>query len=604
MYVRVISRMSADPTFRRFEAALGVAKSLTGRRWRLAETDDLAVHLLAQSANISTLLAKILVARGVTVETAHTHLRPTLRELLPDPMTLKDMDLAVARVRTAIDSREKIAIFGDYDVDGSASAAILYDFLSKVGLQPRIYVPDRLTEGYGPNVIALSKLRAEGASLVITVDCGAGAVEALSAARDSGLDVVVLDHHAVEHAPPVTAHVNPNQPGDTSNLGHVSAAGITFLFVVAMNRVLRDSEWYAPRKMTSPDLLAYVDLVALATVCDVVPLIGVNRAFVRTGLSRLARLDRPGLAVLAEIAGIAPPFSPQNLGFAFGPRINAGGRVGRSSLGVDLLTATDPGRAREFALGLDTHNRERQAIEKAILNEAVAMSETQANSPFIFISSKGWHAGVVGIVASRLKDRFGKPSIVASFENGIGRGSARSVAGVDIGAVVRAAREQKLLDSGGGHAMAAGFTLRLEQVSPFQEFLTEHFVRSNVSLVAREVVIDALVSPAGASVDLVDEIARAGPFGAGYYEPIVAMPDVQVRFVDLVGNGHIRLRLAGGDGAGVDAISFRSAGTELGASLLSARGRTIHALGRLRADLWNGRRRVQLELEDAALRVS
>jgi single-stranded-DNA-specific exonuclease len=452
--------------------------------------------------------------------------------------------------------------------------------------------------------VALSKLKSEGVSLVITVDCGAGAPDALSSARDSGLDVVVLDHHAVEIAPPAVAHVNPNQPGDTSNLGHVCAAGVTFLFVVALSRALRDSGWYASNNVMTPNLLGYVDLVGLATVCDVVPLIGVNRAFVRTGLSRLAKLDRPGLAALAEVAGITPPFTPYHLGFAFGPRINAGGRVGRSSLGVDLLTTDDPAHVREFALSLDEHNRERQAIEKVILDQAVAMSEIQANAPFIFVANEGWHAGVVGIVASRLKDRFGKPSFVASFEGGIGRGSARSVTGLDIGAVVRAAREQKLLESGGGHAMAAGFTFRPEQSDPLREFLTERFSRPDLLPAPRDVTIDVIVSPAGASIALVDEFAQAGPFGSGNYEPIVAIPDAQVRFVDAVGNGHVRLRLAGGDGTVIDAIAFRAVGTKLGEGLLSARGRTLHTVGRLRADLWNGRRRVQLELEDAALQVA
>jgi len=561
------------------------------------------VRSLAQFANISMTLAKLLVVRGVTAGSAHRYLRPSLKHLLPEPRTLKDMDLAVARVRTAVETGEEIAIFGDYDVDGSASAAILYGFLSAVGSRPRVYIPDRLTEGYGPNATALSKLKAEGTSLVVTVDCGAGAVEALTAARDSGLDVVVLDHHAVETAPPVVAHVNPNQPDDTSNLGHMCAAGITFLFVVALNRVLRDSGWYESKKITVPDLLQHVDLVGLATVCDVVPLIGVNRAFVRTGLSRLAKLDRPGLAALAGVAGITPPFTPYHLGFAFGPRINAGGRVGRGGLGVDLLTTDDPGRVREYATSLDTHNRERQAIEKAILDEAIEMSKSQANAPLIFVSSEGWHAGVVGIVASRLKDRFGKPSFVTGFEGGLGRGSARSIGGFDIGAAVRAAREQKLLDSGGGHAMAAGFTLWPAQVSPFHEFLVERIARSDTLLAPREVTIDVVVSPAGATAALVDEFAHAGPFGPGNSEPIVAVPDAQVRFADVVGNSHLRLRLEGGDGTVFDAIAFRAVGTELGRGLLSARGRMIHAVGRLRADLWNGRRRVQLEIEDAALRV-
>lgn len=595
--------MSADPISRTSEAALGVARSLTGRRWRLLQSDEDMVRSLSQFTNISLTLSRLLVARGVTVVTAQAYLRPTLKHLLPEPLTLKDMNRAVARVRTAIETGEKIAVFGDYDVDGSASAAILHGFLSSVASPPRIYIPDRQTEGYGPTAAALSKLKVEGASLVITVDCGAGAVQALTAARDSGLDVVVLDHHAVELAPAAVAHVNPNQPGDTSNLGHVCAAGVTFLFLVALNRTLRDSGWYASKKITAPDLLGYVDLVGLATVCDVVPMVGINRAFVRTGLSRIAMLDRPGFAALAEAADIAPPFTPYHLGFAFGPRINAGGRVGRSGLGVDLLITDDSERAREYATSLDTHNRERQAIEKAILDEAVTMSKSQANAPFIFVANESWHPGVVGIVASRLKDRFGKPSFVAGFEREVGRGSARSVAGFDIGAAVRAARELKLLDSGGGHAMAAGFTLRPAQVGPFQEFLVERIARSDASLAPRDVTIDVVVSPAGANAALVDEFAQAGPFGPGNSEPIVVVPDARVRFVDVVGKSHLRLRLEGGDGTVLDAITFRAVGTQLGEGLLSARGRSIHAVGRLRADLWNGRRRVQLEIDDAALRV-
>ncbi|MGZ6023000.1 MAG: single-stranded-DNA-specific exonuclease RecJ, partial [Rhizomicrobium sp.] len=423
----------------------------------------------------------------------------------------------------------------------------------------------------------------------------------LSAARDAGLDVVVLDHHAVENAPPAVAHVNPNQPGDTSQLGHVCAAGITFLFVVALNRALRQGGWYASKKIVEPDLISFIDLVGLATICDVVPLTGVNRAFVRVGLSRLARLDRPGLSALASVAEVAPPFTPYHLGFVFGPRINAGGRVGRSSLGVDLLVANNPSSAREFALNLDNHNRERQAIEKLILEEAIAIAGTQANSPFLFVSNEGWHAGVVGIVAGRLKDRFGKPSFVAGFEGGLGRGSARSISGIDIGAAVRAARERNVIDSGGGHAMAAGFSLRLEQVDPFREFLAEAFSKSSDALEsAGEIVIGAVVSPAGATVALVEEIAQAGPFGAGNAEPLIILPDVQVNFADVVGKDHVRLRLSGGDGAALDAIAFRMADTPLGKGLLAARGRRIHAVGRLRVDEWNGRKRVQLQLEDAA----
>ena len=602
MSARATSRMNAEPLSASPAAAFGVARSLSGRRWRLLSADASAVQTLVNAAGVSEVLARLLLARGVTPDTAAAYLNPTLKQSLPEPLTLKDMDRVVARAQAAIERGEKIAIFGDYDVDGSTSAALLSEFFSTVGTPPRIYIPDRMTEGYGPNEKALLQLQADGAALVITVDCGAGAVAPLTAARNAGLDVVILDHHAVEAAPPCVAHVNPNQPGDASGLGHVCAAGITFLFVVALNRSLRESGWYRTKNIMEPDLFAFVDLVGLATICDVVPLTGLNRAFVRAGLSRLARLDRPGLAALAALAEIEPPFTPYHLGYIFGPRINAGGRVGRSSLGVDLLLARTDAAAADFARKLNIHNRERQAIEKLILDEAIALAGTQANSPFLFVASEGWHAGVVGIVAGRLKDRFGRPSFVAGFEGGLGRGSARSVAGMDIGAAVRAARENKLIDSGGGHAMAAGFTLRPEQSEPFRAFLAEEFSKSSAQFAAaNEVSIDAIVSPAGAAIALVEELAQAGPFGAGNSEPLVVLADVQIKFADIVGKEHIRLRLCGADGATLDAIAFRTTDTALGKGLRAARGRVIHAVGRLRADEWNGRTRVQLQLEDAAL---
>jgi len=554
---------------------------------------------MAAEHGIPQVLARILTVRGISANDAAGYLNPTLKRLLPEPLTLKDMDRAVARVLAAIQGGERIAVFGDYDVDGSCSAALLYEFLSAVAAPPRVYIPDRMTEGYGPNAPALRRLKEEGAGLVITVDCGAGAYDALSAAREAGLDVIVLDHHAVEREPPALAHVNPNQPGDTSGLGHVCATGIVFLFLVALNRALRGAGFYSGK--TEPDLRDALDLVGLATVCDVVPLVGVNRAFVQGGLARLAKLERPGLAALASVAGIAPPFTPYHLGFVLGPRINAGGRVGRCSLGVDLLTATDAASSEEFAAALDTHNRERQAIEKIILDEAIAKAASQDNSPFLFLAGENWHPGVVGIVAGRLKERFAKPAFVAGFEGGLGRGSARSVAGVDIGAVIRAARDAGTLEAGGGHAMAAGFSLRPEQCDPFRAFLAAEFAKHpDVSALSASLVVDAIVSPAGASASLAGDIARAGPFGAGNQEPLLAMPDVRVVFADTVGKDHVRLRLAGSDGARLDAIAFRIAETDLGRALLGARGARIHVAGRLRAEEWNGRARVQLHLDDAA----
>jgi single-stranded-DNA-specific exonuclease len=583
------------------QPAFGVARSFSGRRWVLREATDDAARQLMQAGEVSPVLARILAARGATENDLEDILNPTLKRLLPEPLNLKDMDKAVARVCAAIERGEKIAVFGDYDVDGSASAALMHCFLSEIGRAPRIYIPDRMSEGYGPNAPALLSLKEEGASLVVTVDCGAGAAAALAAARDAGLDVVVLDHHAVETPPPAFAHVNPNQPGDTSGLRHLCAAGVTFLFLVALNRTLREKGWYAANNIPEPDLRAHLDLVGLATICDVVPLTGVNRAFVRAGLARMAQLERPGIAALAIIAEVNAPFTPYHLGFVFGPRINAGGRVGRCSLGVELLTATADTAAFPLGEMLDRHNRERQAIEATILEEAMAMAALQDNQPFVLAANADWHAGVVGIVAGRLKDRFNKPAFVVGFENELGRGSARSVAGVDLGAIIRAARDAGHLEAGGGHAMAAGFSVIRNKLDSFRAFLETRLSEvADAISASRDLKLDAAISPSGASPALVSEIARAGPFGAGNAEPYVVAPDLRVAFADVVGRDHIRLRLVGGDGARLDAIAFRSANTPLGEGLLASRGKPIHAAGRLRADEWQGRVRVQLHLEDAA----
>ena len=593
--------MLAEARIANSSTAFGVSRSFSGRRWRLREVADDKARALALAGNITDALARILAGRDVAVEQLEDILNPTLKRLLPEPFALKDMERAVARVRAALDAGEKIAVFGDYDVDGSCSSALLASFLTTLGHKPRVYIPDRMTEGYGPNPDAMRTLREEGATLVVTVDCGATATAAFTAAREAGLDVIVLDHHAVETLPPTFAQVNPNQPGDTSNLGYLCATGVTFLFVVALNRQLRDSGWYTANNVAEPDLRDYVDLVGLATICDVVPLTGINRAFVRAGLAKLSMMSRPGLSALAAIAKTAAPFTPHHLGFTFGPRINAGGRVGKCTLGMELLSTTDGALAQELAQRLDTHNRERQALESMILDTAAAQAATQGNTPFLLVADEGWHPGVVGIVASRLRERFNKPAFVAGFEGGYGRGSARSIPGIDIGVMVRAAHEAGVIESGGGHAMAAGFSLTPDRLEHLREFLTDQFTNTAAAFdAANELLLDAGIAPSGANTMLVSELAKAGPYGAGNPEPLLVVMDARVAFADVVGKDHVKLRVVGGDGARLDAISFRSAETPLGQGMLAARGKRIHLAGRLKEDNWNGQARVQLQVEDAA----
>ncbi len=592
----------AIPDHARF--ALKVSSSFAGRAWRMRDCDENAARALELSG-YGAGLARLLASRGVTRDSVNAFLEPRLRHLLPDPNSLAHMERAALRFAQAVEQSETIAILGDYDVDGACAAALLLRFLYGLKREPLLYVPDRLTEGYGPSVAAIRSLRERGAGLLVTVDCGAAAHDAMAAARDCGLDAIVLDHHAVETNPPAFAHVNPNGPDDRSGITYVCAAGLAFLFLVAVQRSLRERGWFQRQGIDETDLLNQLDLVALATIADMVPLAGINRAFVRQGLRKLERLERPGLAALARIASVAPPFSAFHLGFIFGPRINAGGRVGRCDLGARLLATDDVAQADGLALELDRHNRERQAIEAHILEAADAIALSQSDNPFLLVSGDGWHAGVVGIVAGRLKERHAKPTLVAGFDSGlaeaVARGSARSVAGVDLGAIIRAARAADILETGGGHAMAAGFSLRRAKLDAFNTFLAHHIEPQRGAIVlASELVADAMVSSSGADLKLLDDIERAGPYGSGNPEPTFLMPDMLVVYAGIVGANHVRLRLVGRDGQGIGAIAFRAAGTPLGEALLKARSSRIHVAGRLKQDDYDGTAKVQLHLEDAA----
>jgi len=580
---------------------LGVERSVTGKRWRsrLAGDDRLAL-LLAQRLGVPELIGRLLAAREVAAETADRFLKPTLRDWLPDPSHLCDMDRAVERLAAAVRGGELIAIFGDYDVDGATSSALLSRYLLSVGGRVRVYIPDRMIEGYGPNAPALLRLKGEGAAVVVTVDCGTTAFEPLAAAKQAGLDVIVIDHHTAEPAlPEAFALVNPNRLDEDSPHRTLAAVGVAFLLVVGLNRALRRSGWFADR--IEPDPMAWLDLVALGTVCDVVPLTGLNRALVAQGLKVLRRRGNIGLAALADAARLSSEPDAYHLGFLLGPRVNAGGRVGRADLGACLLACDDPVQARSYAAELERFNAERQAIEAMVLEAATVRAGSDLAAAPVVVASEGWHPGVIGIVASRLKDLFNRPACVIALENGIGKGSGRSVPGVALGPAVIAARQAGLLINGGGHAMAAGFTLEERLVPDFARFLSEHLSASLQAVdAAPSLGFDGALAPAAATPQLVELVQAVGPFGAGNAEPRFALAGVRVVRADIVGEKHVSCVLARSDGARLKAIAFRSLANGLGSALLQAKGSAMHVAGKLRLDTWNGRRQAQLHVEDAA----
>ncbi|HET7716220.1 MAG TPA: single-stranded-DNA-specific exonuclease RecJ [Bauldia sp.] len=588
-------------------AFLGVERSLTGRRWvsRLDETEARNAVTIAQRHALPDIVARVLAGRGVAAEDVPNFLDPALKRLLPDPSVLRDMDVAAARIADAVAAGEPMAVFGDYDVDGATSSALFARYMRAVGRDPTIYIPDRLFEGYGPNTEALRTLAKAGARLVVCVDCGSTSREALAEGKAMGLDVVVLDHHQLgAELPPAIAVVNPNRQDDLSGLGHLAAVGVTFLALVAINRALRARGWFADR--AEPELLQWLDLVALGTVCDVVPLVGLNRAFVAKGLLAMARRANRGLAALADAARLGGPAAPYHLGFLLGPRINAGGRIGDAALGARLLASDDPVECERLAAELDRLNRERQAIETAMLEEATAEAAAEigdGEGPSVLVTaSDRWHPGVVGLIASRLKDRFHRPAIAIALQpNGIGSGSGRSVAGVDLGHAVRRAVERGILVKGGGHAMAAGLTVEKGRLGDLRAFLEEALRRAvSSSEEAEGLAVDAALTAAGATVELIEMVDRAGPFGSGNAEPIFAFPSHQVAYVEGNGNGHVRVTLRGHDGTTLKATAFRAADTELGRALVANRGRHVHVAGTLSIDSWQGRRQPALRIIDVA----
>ena len=594
-------------TKRRF--FLGVERSACGRVWcdRLDERGAARALAIAQRyADMPELLARILAGRAVELDEVTSFLDPTVRALMPDPHTLADMRVTALRLTEAIVRGETVAIFGDYDVDGATSAAVLGRYLRHCGLHALIHIPDRLFEGYGPNAEAIRALAGRGASLLVAVDCGTTSHEPLLEARKLGLDVIVIDHHqADERLPAAVAVVNPNRLDDLSRLGHLAAVGLVFMTVVAVNRELRVRGFWMQER-PEPDLLGFLDLVALGTIADVVPLTGLNRAFVAKGLVAMRRRDNPGLTALMDVARLGGPPESWHLGFLLGPRINAGGRIGRAALGTELLMQEDPSECVRLAGELDRLNRERQGIELATVAqaeaEAMAALGAEEKGAVVVTAADGWHPGVVGLVAARLRERFGRPAFAIALEpGGVGTGSGRSITGVDLGRAVRQAVSTGLLIKGGGHAMAAGVTLRRDRLNAFRAYL-EDALAAAVETARREdvLLIDGAVTAAAATNEIVATIARAGPFGAGNPEPIIAFPAHTLVYADEVGQSRMRVRLRAGDGSILNGIAFRAAGQKLGRALEQARGQCVHAAGTLCLDRWNGVERVQLRLIDVA----
>lgn len=586
-----------------------VSRSVTDRAWvdRIDDSSRAVALAMVQQHGLPDVVARILAGRDVPIDALPGYLDPRLRDLMPDPFVLTAMEPAALKIVGAIERDEIIAIFGDYDVDGATSAALLAGFLDKAGARRLIHIPDRLTEGYGPNVEAVATLVAAGAQLLVTVDCGTTGHEPIREAARLGVPTVVLDHHqAPEQLPEAYAIVNPNRLDDLSGLGHLCAAGVVFMTLVAVNRILRARGFWEKRG-GEPDLMAMLDLVALGTVADVVPLVGLNRAFVRQGIAVMRRRDRLGLRALADSARLDGPIAPYHLGFLFGPRINAGGRIGDAALGARLLLTGDENEAAKIATELERLNRERQEIEVRMVEEAeaeallsVGLDENAAG--IIVVASSHWHPGIVGLVASRLKDRFQRPVFALALDqNGFATGSGRSVQGIDLGRAVREAVEQKVLIKGGGHAMAAGLTIIADKIPELRAFFETRLGADASRLRAEQsLVIDAAIMAGGATLSLLTEIDRAGPYGSGHPEPLFAFGAHRVVDAMEVGTNHVRAKLKAGDGKTLEAIAFRAANQPIGIALMKNRGGVLHLAGSLAINRYRGGETVQLRIMDVA----
>ncbi|WP_271077965.1 single-stranded-DNA-specific exonuclease RecJ [Aurantiacibacter sp. MUD61] len=583
---------------------LGVEQSLSGKAWRWRGGNmELASGIHGLEQDIAT---QLLLSRGVEREELEKHRQPNLRSFLPDPSIFADMDRAAERIAEAVIARESVTVYGDYDVDGATSSALLIRLIRMLGHDAQHYIPDRLLEGYGPSGEALLKIGEDGSSLIVTVDCGAMAHEALGMAHDAGIDVIVVDHHKCSAELPRTyALVNPNrldEKDDAAQHGHLAAVGVAFLLAVAVVRTLRERNYFKNR--TEPNLMSLLDLVALGTVADVAAIRGLNRAFVAQGLKVMARRENTGMAALIDASRLKAAPAASDCGFALGPRINAGGRVGEATLGVRLLTTPDPDEARAIAEQLSRLNEERRAIEAAVQEAAEEQLAAQHNRAVVICAGKGWHPGVIGIVAGRIKEKAGRPAIVIALDDeaGEGKGSGRSIPGVDLGAAIIGATDSGLLIKGGGHAMAAGLTIASDRLDAFIEWMDDRLAAPVAAASAEQhITLDLALAPRGLTPELVETLDSAGPYGVGWPGPRVAVGPVQLVKADIVGTDHLRVIAAGQDGGRFKAIAFRAAETDMGQAILSgARGRRLWLAGRVKIDDWGSKPAAELHLEDAA----
>ena len=583
---------------------LGVARSLTGRAWAARPASAEVVRRHQAALGLSEPLARALASRGVAPDEGEVYLNPTLKALFPDPSSFRDMDKAAEILVDALVSDRSMVVFADYDVDGAASAAQVVRWMRAMGREVPVYIPDRVTEGYGPSPAIFRSLKAKGAELVVTLDCGAAAVDALEAAQEIGLEVVVIDHHLMRpgEVPPAAALVNPNRPDDNSGQGMLAAAGVAFVLLAALNREARRRGLFADR--AEPDLRQWLDLAALGAVCDVTALTGFNRALTSQGLKIMSRWANPGLKALADLGKVSGAATTFHAGFILGPRINAGGRIGRSDLGARLLATDDPAEAAALAAQLDELNGQRRSVEQAVLDEAVAMIDAEperAEAPVLVVAAPGWPPGVIGIVAGRLRERYRRPAVVIGIDpgSGVGKGSGRSQPGVNLGAAVQAAFEAGILLAGGGHAMAAGLSIRPDRIGDFTAFLADQLGEAQARAAETDALeVDALVTPRGADRALLESFERLAPFGPGNPEPVFASASVRVERPIAMRGGHVRVTLSDSAGGRLKAVAWRSEETSLGQALLA--GGVLHVAGRLRPDDWQGRASVELEIEDAA----